>query len=64
MMEACELEPGMIVGLNDKAKPSFKNRYMVIEDPKSWGAQGYIIMPDGIAYYRAEWDEMDLLEKE
>jgi hypothetical protein len=41
--------------------------FMVVTDPRPWGAQGYIQVigtrdgPGGLAYYRARWEEMELV---
>lgn len=63
-MEQRELEPGNKVRLNEKARDIFVGKTMIIEEPKGFGAVGYIEHPDGKIYYRAGWDEMDVLEKE
>ena len=40
---------------------------MIVTEPKPWGAQGYIQAigedgaPGGRAYYRAKWEEMDIV---
>lgn len=49
---------------NATANPMFAGCFMVITEPKSWGAQGYVQAlgnngePGGQAYYRAKWEEM------
>jgi hypothetical protein len=68
-MKAMNLEQGMVVQLSPKhvRNPVFAACFMIVTDPKSWGAQGYIQMtgtdgePGGQAYYRATWDEMDAI---
>jgi hypothetical protein len=41
--------------------------FMVVTEPKSFGAQGYVTAlgengePGGQAYYRAGWDEMEFV---
>jgi hypothetical protein len=43
----------------------FAGCLMIVTEPKSWGAQGYVQAlgedghPGGQAYYRAEWEEME-----
>jgi len=43
----------------------FAGCLMVVTEPKSWGAQGYVQAlgingePGGQAYYRANWNEME-----
>jgi len=40
---------------------------MVISEPKNWGAQGYVQAlgkdnkPGGLAYYRADFEEMEFV---
>lgn len=47
--------------------PMFTGCMMVVTEPKPWGAQGYVQalgengQPGGLAYYRARWDEMELV---
>lgn len=37
---------------------------MLVTEPKSWGAQGFVQVPGkGQAYYRAKWEEMELIGK-
>lgn len=64
-----QLKPGEIVQLNPikTRNRAFAGCFMVITEPKPWGAQGYVqaLGPDrvtvgGQAYYRAKWDEMEL----
>jgi hypothetical protein len=63
------LAAGMVVQLDpEKTKnPMFGGCMMVITEPKSFGAQGYVQAlgenggPGGQAYYRASWDEMELV---
>ena len=38
--------------------------FMVVTEPKSWGAQGYVRVPGGgNAYYRAKAEDMELVGK-
>ncbi len=62
------LEPGDIVQLNPETvrNKAFTGCMMVITEPKSFGAQGYVQSlgdnrdtPGGQAYYRATWKEME-----
>ena len=47
------------------SNPMFFGCLMVVSEPKSWGAQGYVQMtgedgkPGGQAYYRAKWEDME-----
>lgn len=63
-----KLEKGMVVQLSPEVKnPMFACCMMVISEPKVFGAQGYVQSlgadgkPGGQAYYRAGWDEMELV---
>ena len=66
-MIKCELKPGQLVQLNPHTtkNPMFGGCFMVVTEPKEWGAQGYV---QGIGenekigsqyYYRARWEEME-----
>jgi hypothetical protein len=63
------LERGDLVQLNPFAvrQSLFAGCIMVVTEPKSWGAQGYIQIvgenekPGGQAYYRAKWEEIELV---
>lgn len=67
MME-CQLVEGQIVQLDPHTTRNamFRGCLMVVTEPKPWGAQGYVQAlgtggePGGQAYYRAEWNEMEL----
>lgn len=49
--------------------PMFACCMMTVTEPKEWGAQGYVQAlgekggPGGQAYYRAKWEEMELVGK-
>jgi hypothetical protein len=68
MMESRHLHIGDVVQLS----PNVKNRmfagcFMVISEPKQFGAQGYVQSlgengePGGLAFYRASWEEMEFI---
>lgn len=65
------LEAGQIVQLNPETvrNKMFTACLMVVTEPKSFGAQGYVQdlgmdeKPGGQAYYRATWEEMELVGK-
>jgi hypothetical protein len=69
LMDKRILEAGMLVQLNPEktTNPMFASCIMVITEPKVWGAQGYVQAlgkngnHGGQAYYRASWDEMELV---
>lgn len=57
-----------IVQLSPDAKnPMFAGCLLVVTEVKTWGVQGYVQalgehgQPGGQAYYRAEWDEVELV---
>jgi hypothetical protein len=64
-----DLKRGHLVQLNPETvgNPMFAACIMVVTEPKSWGAQGYVQglgedgEPGGQAYYRAKWEEMELV---
>lgn len=64
-----EIEDGTVVQLNPftTRNKMFAGCLMVVTEPKSWGAQGYVQAlgrdgePGGQAYYRATWEEMEPL---
>lgn len=69
-MEPRELKVGEVVQLNPETtrNKAFRACLMVVSDPKSFGAQGYVQSlgntrdeMGGQAYYRANWDEMEPL---
>lgn len=64
-MEPQKLEIHTVVQLNPGkvSNPMFAACFMVVTESKSWGAQGYVTVPgeNGLAYYRAEWHEMELI---
>jgi hypothetical protein len=70
-MEAIDdLARGDVVQLSPDARnPMFAACMMTVTEPRSWGAQGYVqaLGENGKggrqAYYRATWDEMELVGK-
>ena len=68
-MKQQNLVPGQLMQLNPKTVKNkmFAACIMVVTEPKSFGAQGYVQglgengEPGGQAYYRATWEEMDLV---
>lgn len=68
MVNKTELETGDVVQLNENCNnPMLKYCFMTVTEPKAWGAQGYVQCtgenekPGGQAYYRAKFEEMDLI---
>lgn len=68
-MNKKELKAGDVVQINPEAHLAsngfFAGCFMLVTEPKLWGAQGFIAMPGergtmpGHAYYRAKWEEME-----
>lgn len=66
-----ELKVGDVVQLNPETvgNKAFAGAFMVVTEPKSWGAQGYVesIGSDavasvkGAAYFRAKWEAMEYI---
>lgn len=72
MQDGTNLSMGDLVQLNPETcrNKAFAACFMVITEPKAFGAQGYVQSlgesrqrPGGQAYYRANWDEMELVGK-
>lgn len=60
-MEKCNLNPGDIVQINPGHDEVFGGMLMIVTEPKSWGAQGYVqIAGKGEAYYRCSFGNMEL----
>ena len=68
-MKQQNLVPGQLVQLNPETvrNKMFSACIMVVTEPKSFGAQGYVQAlgengePGGQAYYRAKWEEMEIV---
>ena len=68
-MQKQELKGGQLVQLNPETvrNKMFAACIMVVIEPKSFGAQGYVQglgengEPGGQAYYRATWEEMEIV---
>ena len=59
-MEKCELRPGQIVQINPDHDEVFGGCLMIVTEPKSWGAEGYVQIPGkGEAYYRCDFQNME-----
>lgn len=59
------LEKGDVVQIDPDHDPTFGGCFMVVTEPKSWGAQGYIKVPghEGVAYYRCPNNAMHKIGK-
>ncbi len=67
-MQPCELEVGDVVQISpDLENCFFRGAFMMVTEPKSWGAQGFIAMPEsredmpGRAYFRCKWEDMEMV---
>lgn len=68
-MKEQEIKIGDLVQLNAAMvdNKAFAGCIMVVTEPKPWGAQGYVQSlgnyrtPGRQAYYRAKWEEMELV---
>lgn len=65
-MEKRDLQYGDVVQLSPTMENSFfPGCFMYVTEPKSWGAQGFIMIPasrtepPGEACFRAKWEEME-----
>jgi hypothetical protein len=61
-MEPSKLEKGDIVQIDPDHDDVFGGCLMVVTEPKSWGAQGYVSIPGkdgGSAYYRCPFEAME-----
>lgn len=62
-MNVRELKVGDVVQLSPESR--FPGCFMMVTEPKPWGAQGFIAMPEQLdeppkeAYYRANWEDME-----
>lgn len=69
-MDKRDLEIGDVVQIDPETKDCFfRGCFMVVTEPKEWGAQGAISMPESrktlpaYAYYRATWEQMEYVGK-
>jgi hypothetical protein len=68
-LEPQQLTVGTVIQLNPETARNqmFAGCFMVVTEPKTWGAQGYVTalgengQPGGAAFYRAQWGEMELV---
>lgn len=70
MKEGTKLEVGDVVQLGpDISNQMFACCFMVVTEPKSFGAQGYVQClgvggePGGLAFIRPQWKDMELVGK-
>ena len=71
-MEPKELKVGDIVQIDPEHDLIFGAALMIVTEPKSWGAQGYVhvlgntdavVTFKGVAYYRCAFENMELVGK-
>jgi len=62
-MKKIDLQVGDVVQINPSHDKVFGACFMVISEPKSWGAQGYCAVPGelGLAYYRCKFENMEFI---
>ena len=62
-MDKRELKVGDVVQIDPAHDNTFGGCFMVVSEPKSWGAQGYCAAPgqSGLAYYRCPFDAMEFV---
>lgn len=65
-MNRIDLRFGDVVQLSPECRnPMFAGCFMLVTEPKTWGAQGFIQgvgtreQQGGRYYYRAKWEEME-----
>ena len=63
------IEVGDVVQIAPDSDSSFRGCFMLVTEVKSWGAQGFVAMPQargelpGEAYFRCKWAEMERIGK-
>lgn len=66
-MKPCELKAGDVVQLAPGPDKMFGGCFMLVTEPRPWGAQGFVAVSfgrgkaPGRGYYRANWEEMELV---
>jgi hypothetical protein len=62
-MDKRELKIGDVVQINPFDDSHFGGNFMVVTEPKPWGAQGYCTIPGktGVAYYRCPFEKMEYI---
>lgn len=60
-----DLQVGDVVQIKPDSRETFGGCFMVVTEPKEWGAQGYVNVPDnvGLAYYRCSSENMARIGK-
>lgn len=62
-MEPRELKVGDVVQIEPKHDDVFGGAFMLVTEPKNWGAQGAVhaLKPGSVAYYRCAWAHMEFV---
>ena len=71
-MKQRELKVGNVVQIDPEHSPTFGACFMIVTEPKAWGAQGYVmVLPSidengmhvlgGRAYYRCKFEHMEFV---
>ena len=62
-MKDVKLIIGDVVQIDPEHDEKFGGCFMVVSEPKSWGAKGYISIPGekGLAYYLCIFDHMEFI---
>ncbi len=65
-MERMELSVGDVMQIDPEYDPVFGGCFMQVTEPKSWGAQGFVVSPSKdnmVACYRCAFKNMELVGK-
>ncbi len=68
-MKPMDLQIGDVVQISPTLEGCFKACFMMVTEPKGWGAQGFVSIPHsrdvlpGCAYFRCKWEDMEFVGK-
>lgn len=65
-MQKRDLEIGDVVQIDPEHDKRFGGCFMVVTEPKAWGAQGYCASPEhpgGLFFYRCKFENMEYIGK-
>ena len=62
-MKPQELKYGDVVQIDPAHDDCFGGQFMIVTEPKSWGAQGFCTSPadKGFYYYRCKFEDMEFI---
>jgi len=61
-MQKMDLKVGDVVQIDPAADTKFPGCFMMVTEPKAWGAQGFVQVPaGGAAYFRPTWEQMEYI---